>query len=165
MPKLSAGLLPYRRRGGRVEVFLVHPGGPFWAKKDQHAWSIAKGEVEPDEALLDAARREFTEETGLECAGATMPLTPRRQSSGKIVHAWAIEADYDPEAIRSNTFALEWPPRSGRIREVPEIDRAAWFDLAAARQKIHKGQIGFLDELQERLPKERSDTRTREGGP
>jgi predicted NUDIX family NTP pyrophosphohydrolase len=151
MPQTSAGLLPYRRRGGAIEVFLVHPGGPFWAAKDRHAWSIAKGEVEPDESLLHAARREFAEETGFDCAGPTLSLTARRQPGGKVVHAWAVAADCDPHALRSNRFRLEWPPRSGRVREFPEVDRAAWFDIATAREKIHEGQIGFLDELEARL--------------
>ena len=135
MPKTSAGLLPYRRCDGRLEVFLVHPGGPFWMHKDTHAWSVAKGEVEPDEALLDAARREFSEETGITLAGPAVPLAPIRQAAGKMVHAWAVEADIDPSVVRSNSFPLEWPPRSGQIREVPEIDRAAWFDLAEARRR------------------------------
>jgi predicted NUDIX family NTP pyrophosphohydrolase len=151
MPKTSAGLLPFRWRATRLEVFLVHPGGPFWTKKDQHAWSIAKGEVEPEEDLLATARREFAEETGLSIDGPTIRLTPLRQTGGKLVHAWAIEADLDAASIRSNLFAIEWPPRSGRIREFPEVDRASWFELHEARRRIHKGQIGFLDELEARL--------------
>ena len=151
MPKTSAGLLPYRRRDGRVEVFLVHPGGPFWANKDTHAWSVAKGEVERDEDLLDAAHREFSEETGLTLAGPAMPLAPMRQAAGKLVHVWAIEADIDPSAIQSNSFPLEWPPRSGQVRQFPEVDRAAWFDLADAQSKIHKGQVAFLSELHRKL--------------
>lgn len=151
MPKTSAGLLPYRWHDGRLEVFLVHPGGPFWARKDAHAWSIAKGEAEPEEDLLAAARREFAEETGLSIEGAAMVLTPLRQPGGKLVHAWAIEADLDASSIRSNAFPLEWPPRSGRIRAFPEVDRAGWFDLPDARRKIHEGQAGFLDDLEERL--------------
>ena len=147
MPKTSAGLLPYRWCDGRLEVFLVHPGGPFWANKDAHAWSVAKGEVEQNEDLLDAARREFTEETGLTMAGPFLPLTPLRQASGKLVHVWAIEADVDPSTVRSNLFPLEWPPRSGQVRQFPEIDRAGWFDLAEARSKLHKGQITLLDQL------------------
>jgi predicted NUDIX family NTP pyrophosphohydrolase len=151
MPRTSAGLLPYRRRDGRLEVFLVHPGGPFWRNRDDHAWSVAKGEVEPNEDLLSAARREFAEETGLKLAGTATPLAPVRQPSGKLVHVWAIEADIDPSAIRSNTFPLEWPPRSGILRQFPEVDRAAWFDLDAARSKIHKGQVALLDELARRF--------------
>ena len=115
MPRTSAGLLPYRRREGRVEVFLVHPGGPFWVNKDQHAWSVAKGEVEHGEDLLHAAHREFCEETGLTLAKHVFPLAPIRQASGKVVHVWAIEADIDPSTILSNSFQLEWPPRSGRM--------------------------------------------------
>ena len=147
MPKTSAGLLPYRWRDGRPEVFLVHPGGPFWTKKDDAAWSVAKGEVEQDESLFGAAHREFTEETGLTLTGPFLPLNPVRQSGGKAVHVWAVEADLEPSAIRSNAFPLEWPPRSGQIVEFPEIDRAAWFGLAEARRKIHKGQLGLLEEL------------------
>jgi predicted NUDIX family NTP pyrophosphohydrolase len=146
MPRQSAGLLLYRRRGG-LEVFLVHPGGPFWAKKDAHAWSIPKGEFAPGEDPLGAAKREFAEETGLTPAGTFAALSPLRQPGGKVVHAWAIEGDCDPDAVKSNTFTLEWPPRSGRTQEFPEIDRAAWFPLAAAREKIHKGQAALLDEL------------------
>lgn len=145
--KTSAGLLPYRRRDGRVEVFLVHPGGPFWARKDMHAWSVAKGEVEPGEDLLAAAHREFLEETGITLKGSTVALAPVRQSGGKLVHVWAVEAELDPAALVSNTFPLEWPPHSGRITEVPEVDRADWFDLAEAATKIHKGQIPLLADL------------------
>ena len=134
-----------------MEVFLVHPGGPFWARKDAHAWSVAKGEVEPGEDLEDAARREFREETGLACEGPTVPLGARKQPGGKTVHAWAVAAEPDPDAVRSNTFRMEWPPRSGRERDFPEVDRAAWFDLATAREKIHKGQVAFLDALAEHL--------------
>jgi predicted NUDIX family NTP pyrophosphohydrolase len=130
VPRKSAGLLPYRRREGRLEVFLVHPGGPFWANKDTHAWSVAKGEVERDEDLLHAAHREFSEETGLRLTGPAIPLAPIRQASGKLVHVWAIKADIDASAILSNSFPLEWPPHSGQVRQVPEVDRAAWFDLA-----------------------------------
>ncbi len=147
MPKESAGLLLFRRRAGELEVFLVHPGGPFWAKKDQAAWSIPKGEFSSGEEPLAAARREFAEETGFTPAGPCRALGPHKQPGGKIVHAWAVEADCDPAAIRSNTFTMEWPPRSGRKQEFPEIDRAAWFPLAAARAKIHKGQVAVLDAL------------------
>ena len=130
-----------------MEVFLVHPGGPFWVNKDEHAWSVAKGEIEPDEDLLHAAHREFSEETGLTLAGSATPLAPVRQSAGKHVHVWAIEAEIDPTAIQSNSFPLEWPPRSGKVQQFPEVDRAAWFDLAEARSKIHKGQVTLLGEL------------------
>lgn len=151
MPRISAGLLPYRWCEGRLEVFLVHPGGPFWKGRDEHAWSVAKGEVEGNEDLLAAARREFAEETGLAIDGAFTPLAPLRQSGGKMVHVWAIEAEADPDAVRSNLFALEWPPKSGRLVEFPEVDRAAWFAVPEARRRIHKGQRGFLDDLEEKL--------------
>jgi predicted NUDIX family NTP pyrophosphohydrolase len=147
MAKHSAGLLLYRRRRGELEVFLVHPGGPFWAKKDAGAWSIPKGEYRPDEDPLAAARREFREETGFSVAGEFIPLTALKQPSGKIIRAWAVEGDLDAAAVCSNTFTLEWPPRSGRQQEFPEVDRAAWLTLTAAREKISKGQVGFLDEL------------------
>jgi len=147
MPRQSAGLLMYRRRGGGIEVLLVHPGGPFWAKKDQGAWSIPKGEYEPGEDPLAAARREFTEETGIVPEGAFVALAPLRQRSGKIVRAFAIEGDLDPQAIRSNTFVMEWPPRSGRLQEFPEVDRAAWFSLEEAKQKLLAAQVALVEEL------------------
>ena len=143
----SAGLLLYRRRGGGIEVFLVHPGGPFWRGKDEHAWSIPKGELGEGEDPLAAAKREFTEETGFPIEGDFTPLVPRRQSGGKTVLAWAIEGDCDAERARSNTFSMEWPPRSGKLAEFPEVDRAAWVPLDEARGKVHAGQEGFLDEL------------------
>ncbi|HEX3131580.1 MAG TPA: NUDIX domain-containing protein [Thermoanaerobaculia bacterium] len=147
MPKTSAGLLLYRFREGRLEVFLVHPGGPFWVKGDLGAWSIPKGEFTEPENPLDAARREFQEETGFDLKGPFEPLTPRRQSGGKTVHAWAVEGDLDPSQIKSNTFLLEWPKGSGRQKEFPEIDRAEWFEIEEARRRILSGQVGFLDEL------------------
>lgn len=147
MPKHSAGLLLYRRRPGGLEVFLVHPGGPFWAGKDEGAWSIPKGEYPPAEDPLAAAFRELEEETGCAATGEVIPLTSLKQPSGKIIQAWALEGDCDADAIRSNTFPLEWPPRSGRRQEFPEVDRAAWFSLEVARKKIIKGQVGFLEEL------------------
>jgi predicted NUDIX family NTP pyrophosphohydrolase len=147
MPKQSAGLLMYRRRAGGLEVFLVHPGGPFWARKDQGAWSIPKGEHPPDEDPLVAARREFAEETGIVPEGEFIALTPLRQSGGKIVQAFAFEGDCDPQAIRSNSFIIEWPPRSGQRREFPEIDRAGWFSLEAAKQKLLSAQVVLLEEL------------------
>jgi predicted NUDIX family NTP pyrophosphohydrolase len=152
MARHSAGLLLYRRRKV-LEVLLVHPGGPFWAGKDLGAWSIPKGEYDPGEDPLAAARREFREETGFSVAGEFIPLTPRKQPSGKIIEAWAVEGDCDAAAIRSNLFTLEWPPHSGRQQQFPEVDRAAWFSLAAAREKIIKGQAGFLEELQALLEK------------
>ena len=152
MPRTSAGLLIYRRqRAGALEVFLVHPGGPFWANKDVAAWSIPKGEFDPAEDPLAAARREFEEETGLKMAGEFTPLAPVRQAGGKVVHAFALEGDCDPAAIQSNTFEIEWPPRSGRRQSFPEVDRAAWFPLDVARDKIHKGQAGLLDQLRAML--------------
>jgi predicted NUDIX family NTP pyrophosphohydrolase len=147
MAKHSAGLLLYRRREGGLEVFLVHPGGPFWARKDAGAWSIPKGEHGPGETPLAAARREFTEETGFTATGPFVPLTPLKQKSGKVVAAFACEGEADPSALRSNTFTLEWPPGSGQMQEFPEVDRAVWFPLAAAREKINPGQAGFLEEL------------------
>jgi predicted NUDIX family NTP pyrophosphohydrolase len=147
MGKKSAGLLLYRRREGKLEVFLVHPGGPFWAKKDVGAWSIPKGEHGPDEDPLTAACREFTEETGFTATGPFLPLTPLKQKSGKVVEAFACLAEVDPGDLTSNTFTLEWPPRSGNLQEFPEVDRAAWFPLAEAKVKIHPGQVGLLEEL------------------
>jgi predicted NUDIX family NTP pyrophosphohydrolase len=126
----------------------VHPGGPFWAKKDAGAWSIPKGEFSGDENALMAARREFEEETGFLPAGRFVPLTPSKQPSGKVIYAWALEGDLDATAIRSNTFTMEWPPQSGIHQEFPEVDRAAWFTIEAAKEKIIKGQVDFIDELQ-----------------
>lgn len=144
--KFSAGLLLYRRRG-ELEVFLVHPGGPYWAKKDLGAWSLPKGEFEEGEEPLDAAKREFTEETGLAIDGEFRRLEPLKQRGGKIIHAWAIEADCDAAQIRSNLFSMEWPPKSGRMQKFPEVDRAAWFNVPEARQRIIAGQAGFIDQL------------------
>jgi predicted NUDIX family NTP pyrophosphohydrolase len=137
----------YRFREGALEVFLVHPGGPFWARKDAGAWSIPKGEPAPGESPLDAACREFREETGLAPEGPFRPLAPVRQRGGKEVRAWAFAGDCDPSAIRSDTFALEWPPGSGRKGEFPEVDRAAWLGIEAARERILPGQAPLLDEL------------------
>jgi predicted NUDIX family NTP pyrophosphohydrolase len=148
MPKTSAGLLLYRRSERGLEAFLVHPGGPFWARKDLGAWSIPKGEYEPGEDPLAVAKREFEEETGYPVAGTFTPLTPHKQPGGKIVHAWAVEGECDAAAIRSNTFSLEWPPRSGRQQEFPEVDRAEWFSIEVAKSKILKGQIPFLEEIE-----------------
>ena len=147
MSRTSAGLLMYRRRAGPLEVFLVHPGGPFWARKDAGVWSIPKGEIDPTEEPLAAARREFAEETGLAAEGAFRPLAPVTQAGGKIVQAWAVEGDLDPSALQSNTFSIEWPPRSGRQKTFPEVDRAAWFSLDVAREKINPAQAALLDEL------------------
>jgi len=148
MARQSAGVLLYRLRNDALEVFLVHPGGPFWAKKDAGAWSIPKGEIEPGEDALAAAIREFAEETGASLSGDFRPLPSCRQAGGKTVLAWAIAGDIDPAAIRSNSFALEWPPRSGKRQSFPEIDRAQWFDLDEARRRVNKAQIVLLDALE-----------------
>jgi predicted NUDIX family NTP pyrophosphohydrolase len=147
MPKHSAGILLYRFREGNLQVLLVHPGGPFWAKKDWAAWSIPKGEYEEGEDPLEAAKREFVEETGGRVDSPLIDLGELRQPSGKIVHAWAAGQDCDPSRIRSNTFKMEWPPNSCRLREFPEIDRAAWYPTAVAKRKLHKGQAAFIDNL------------------
>jgi predicted NUDIX family NTP pyrophosphohydrolase len=147
MAKTSAGLLMYRRRGRTLEVLLVHPGGPFWAKKDLGAWSIPKGEIDPGEDPLAAARRELAEETGFSTEGVFQPLAPITQAGGKVVHAFALEGDADPAGLRSNTFSIEWPPRSGRLQSFPEVDRAAWLPLDLARQKINPAQVALLDQL------------------
>jgi len=147
MAKRSAGILMYRRRDGELQVLLGHPGGPFWAKKDAGAWSIPKGEIDEGEDPLAAAKREFTEETGLRPDGELVALTPIRQKGGKVVLAWAIEGDCDARAIESNVFSMEWPPKSGHMEAFPEVDRAAWLDLAAARDKIIAAQVPFLEQL------------------
>lgn len=140
----------YKKGGGdALEVFLVHPGGPFWAKRDAGAWSIPKGEYSEAEDPLECARREFQEETGIDVASeAFIPLSPIKQSGGKAVCAWAFEGDCDAVSIRSNLFSMEWPPGSGRHREFPEVDSAAWFDVKTAKQKILKGQVNFIEELE-----------------
>jgi predicted NUDIX family NTP pyrophosphohydrolase len=148
MPRISAGLLMYRIKDGTVQILLAHPGGPFFAKKDNGAWSIPKGEPNADEDLLLTAQREFKEETGVKPTGPFIPLKPIKQKGGKVVHAWAFEGDCDPVDIKSNTFSMEWPPKSGRQIEFPEIDRAEFFDLRTARKKIKDRQEGFLDELE-----------------
>jgi predicted NUDIX family NTP pyrophosphohydrolase len=148
MARRSAGILLYRRRGEAVEVLLVHPGGPFWARRDRGAWSIPKGEVEPGEDPLAVAVREFEEETGRPPpAAGLLPLGEVRQRGGKLVAAWAAPGDLDPAAVTSNTFTLEWPPGSGRRREFPEVDRAGWFDLATARDKLVAAQAELVDRL------------------
>jgi predicted NUDIX family NTP pyrophosphohydrolase len=149
--KRSAGILAWRRCGGEPEVFLVHPGGPFWKSKDNGAWSIPKGEIDPDEEPLSAAQREFAEETGLKIAGTFTTLTPVKIASGKVIEAWAIEHDLDASAITSNTFEMEWPPRSGKKQAFPEVDRAAWFAAPVALQKMTPGQLPLLAQLLERL--------------
>lgn len=147
MPTLSAGLLMYRLRLHGPQVLLVHPGGPFWEHRDLGAWSIPKGRVEPDEEPLVAARREFAEETGMHAEGPFIPLAGLKQPSGKIVQAWACRGDCDPRSIRSNTFSLEWPRRSGMMADFPEVDRGDWFSLKAAQRKLHRGQVPFLNLL------------------
>ena len=149
--KNSAGILLHRLRGSRIEVFLVHPGGPFWAKKDAGAWSIPKGESEAGEDPLEAAKREFKEETGFAVEGTFIALTPVKQPGGKVVYAWAVMGDCEAESIKSNTFSLEWPPRSGKRKEFPEVDRAGWFTPEVAREKISKGQLNFLEELKRKI--------------
>jgi predicted NUDIX family NTP pyrophosphohydrolase len=147
MKKKSAGLIMYRFRGNILEVLIGHMGGPFWAKKDEGAWSILKGEFDDDENPLEAAKREFEEETGIKPDGKFLELSPIKQPSGKQVFAWAFAGNCDPSEIVSNTFKMEWPPKSGKMAEFPEIDKADWFPTKTARLKILKGQRGFIDEL------------------
>ena len=153
MPKLSAGLLVCRLVDDEPEVLLVHPGGPYWARKDDGAWSIPKGEYESGEDPLEVASREFREELGTDPPdlGSPMYLGELRQPSGKIVSAWAVQGDVDVSDVHSNTFEMEWPPGSGRTGEFPEVDRAGWFDLETARTKLLRGQLGFIDRLSELL--------------
>jgi len=162
--KQAAGLLLFRGSVGSLEVMLVHPGGPLWARKDEGAWSIPKGEVEPNEDALAAARREVEEETGARPSGTFIALAPVRQTGGKVVHVWAIESDFDPAGLKSNLFEMEWPPKSGNRRSFPEVDRAAWFDLGTAERKILPSQAIVLQHLQERLREagERAPQTTRE---
>jgi predicted NUDIX family NTP pyrophosphohydrolase len=142
-------MLLYRKRDATLEVLLVHPGGPLWARRDLGAWSLPKGEYEPGEDPLSAARREFAEELGLPPPdGQLYELGEVRQKSGKRVSAWAVEGDFDPERLTSNTFALQWPPRSGRMQEFPEVDRAAWFTIEQARERINPAQVALLDRLE-----------------
>lgn len=152
MAKQAAGILLYRRpsrAGGheRLEVLLAHPGGPLWARKDDGAWTLPKGQFTDSEAPLDAAKREFEEEMGSKPTGDFQPLGTLKQPSGKIIHAWAAESDFDVTTVKSNLFSMEWPPKSGRMGEFPEIDRAEWFSIEEARVKILKGQSPFLDRL------------------
>ncbi len=151
MAKTSAGLIMYRLVNRMPEVLLVHPGGPFWKSKDDGAWSIPKGEYREGEDPLAAAQREFREETGFTAEGPFIALSPLK-IGGKTVCAWAFEGDCDPARITSNTFSLEWPPRSGRRTEFPEVDRAGWFTVDAARRKLSKGQSEFIDQLLQKLP-------------
>ena len=147
----SAGLLLFRQRDKSVQVLLGHPGGPFWSRKDQGAWTIPKGLIGPGESPLSAAQREFAEETGYRPGGEAIPLGSAKQPGGKVVHVWAIEEDWDPADLQSNTFEMEWPPRSGRRQSFPELDRASWFGIGEARLKILKGQAVFLDRLLETI--------------
>ena len=155
MARISAGLLMYRIRGGVLQVLLAHPGGPLFRNKDEGAWSIPKGEVEPGEDVLGAAQREFEEETGIRPSGPFVALASVRQKGGKVVHAWAFEGECDPDRIQSNTFTMEWPPHSGEQREFAEIDRAGFFDLQTAKPKIKAAQWGLVAELEMRLRAER----------
>lgn len=159
MSLCSAGILLYRFVDGCLEVMLVHPGGPYWVRKDEGAWTLPKGLCEAGEDPLAAARREFREETGFEVDGRLVGLGELRQPSGKIVHAWAVEQDVDPAGIISNTFSLEWPPKSGITRQFPEVDRGQWFGLAEARRKILRGQAGFLDRLVRRVAGKGAESR------
>jgi predicted NUDIX family NTP pyrophosphohydrolase len=143
----SAGILLYRKHQGSLEVFLVHPGGPFWKNKDTGAWSVPKGEFSEEEEPLAAAVREFREETGIAVDGRFIALAPVKQKSGKVVYAWALQKDIDPGALVSNKFDMEWPPKSGKFIAVPEVDRGAWFTIAEARNKIIPGQLPILNEL------------------
>ena len=148
MPRISAGLLMYRIQDGKLQVLLAHPGGPRFENRDEKAWSIPKGEVEPGEDLLETAKREFEEETGIAPTGPFIALTPIKQKGGKLVHAWAFKGDCDPSTVISNTFKMEWPPKSGRQMEFPEMDRADFFDVAAASRKIKNAQAALIEELQ-----------------
>jgi predicted NUDIX family NTP pyrophosphohydrolase len=145
--QVSAGLLMFRRSGSDLELFLVHPGGPFWAKKDAGAWSIPKGLVDQNEDKLAAAQREFTEETSLLASGPFIDIGPVRLKSGKLVYAWAFAGDCDPSKIKSNTFKIEWPPQSKQMKEFPEIDQARFFSVTEARQRINQSQVPFIDRL------------------
>lgn len=147
MPKQSAGILLYRKTAQGLQVFLVHPGGPFFKNKDDGSWSVPKGEYLPDEDPLAAAKREFREETGHEVSGNFIALSPIKQKGGKTVQAWAVEGNIDPQKIKSNTFEIEWPPRSGRKQTFDEIDRGEWFDISTAKIKINPAQAAFIDEL------------------
>jgi predicted NUDIX family NTP pyrophosphohydrolase len=151
MKKRSAGLLMYRHNGGTLEVLLAHPGGPFWAKKDLGAWSIPKGEYDDTEAPLAAAQREFLEETGFTGVAPFIALGELKQPSGKVVTAWAFAGNCDPAAMTSNTFEMEWPPKSGKRQTFPEVDRVAWFDTEEARRRINQGQREFIEALQRLL--------------
>ncbi len=160
MSKNSAGILFYRFRAKELEVLLAHPGGPFWAKKEMGAWSIPKGEIEPGEDLWKAAIRETSEETGIMAQGKSMALTPLKQKSGKIIHAWAVQQPNYPLEIKSNSFEMEWPPKSGRKKVFPEIDKVAWFNTSEAKLKIVPGQLSFISELEELISDNREKSST-----
>jgi len=151
MAKKSAGLLLYRFINSSPEVLLVHPGGPFWANKDLGAWSVPKGEFDQDEEPLTAAIREVKEELGLEVSGDFIELSPAKQKSGKVIYAWGIKHDFNPENMVSNTFELQWPPKSGRTIIIPEVDRASWFNIEEAKSKVIPAQIPIIDDLLEKI--------------
>ena len=155
--KQSAGILLYRIRSHAVQILLVHPGGPFWVRKDEGAWSIPKGEYDEGVDPLEAAKREFLEETGFEVQGETVPLMPVRQPSGKIISVWAVTGDIDATSMRSTSFRMEWPPKSGNFQEFPEVDRAEWFDLSTAHRKILPGQRPFLAQLERMVESKSTD--------
>ena len=155
--KISAGILLYRTVSERLEVFLVHPGGPFWATRDKGSWSIPKGELIEGAEPLETAKREFLEETGSPADGVFTELTPVRQAGGKLVFAWAVRGDIDASSLKSNTFSMEWPPRSGMQQVFPEVDRGEWFAVSVASQKILEGQLGFIEELQRKLGAQRPE--------
>ena len=170
MHKLSAGLLMYRKRSDTLEMFLVHPGGPFWQKKDLAAWSIPKGEYSEGDDPFSTALREFEEETSIRPGGIFIPLGEIRQPSGKLVTAWAFEGDCDPSNVKSNSFSMEWPKGSGVVREFPEIDRGEWFNLENSKAKILKGQLGFIDRLAQKVegrlePSQNTGHKIRHGEP
>jgi predicted NUDIX family NTP pyrophosphohydrolase len=154
LPKTSAGLLMFRHRNARLEVLIVHPGGPYWRNKDEGAWSIPKGEYVQGQDPFEVARREFKEETGYDAEGDFISLMPLRQPGGKLIIAWAFEGDCDPGGIRSNLFTMEWPPGSGRQAQFPEVDRMQWFPIDIAISKLLKGQVGFIEQLCEKLKKD-----------
>ena len=151
MAKRSAGILLYRIKAKKPEVLLVHPGGPFWKNKDEGAWSIPKGEYNDDEDPLQAAKREMEEELGKKAKGEFRPLNPVKLKSGKVIHAWSCQDDFDPGQLKSNLFEMEWPVKSGKMQSFPEVDRAEWFDLQTARERINPGQIPFIVQLEMEL--------------
>lgn len=153
----SAGILLYRKQNNAIEIFLVHPGGPFWVAKDIGAWSVTKGEFTDEEQPLTAAIREFKEETGALLSGDFIELTPVKQKGGKIVYAWALEGNIDADTITCNTFKMQWPPKSGQWKSFPEVDKAAWFGIEEAKQKINPSQVAFINELLLLLSKNGTD--------